>query len=148
MQQIQTCLPKVRFPKDFLSQHTDGNRGLYSSLVTARRDFSGGAVGELGNKKDVIPYNFYIVTQISTHNHIFMCVYTYINIYYWGFVTSLVAQTNSVCLQCRRPGFDPWVGKIPWRRKWQSIPVLLWKIQWTEEPGRLQSMGSQRVGHN
>jgi len=23
------------------------------------------------------------------------------------------------------PGFNPWVGKIPWRRKWQSIPVLL-----------------------
>ena len=21
-----------------------------------------------------------------------------------------------VCLQCRRPGFDPWVGKMPWRR--------------------------------
>ena len=31
----------------------------------------------------------------------------------------------SVCLQCRRPGFDPWIGKIPWRRKWQSTPVLL-----------------------
>ena len=31
----------------------------------------------------------------------------------------------SVCLQCRRPGFNPWVGKIPWRRKWQSTPVLL-----------------------
>ena len=26
--------------------------------------------------------------------------------------------------------------------------VLAWKIPWTEEPGRLQSMGSQRVGHN
>ena len=25
---------------------------------------------------------------------------------------------ESTC-QCRRPGFDPWVGKIPWRRKWQ-----------------------------
>ena len=24
-----------------------------------------------------------------------------------------------------RPGFDPWVGKICWRRKWQSTPVLL-----------------------
>ena len=24
-----------------------------------------------------------------------------------------------------RPGFDPWAGKIPWRRKWQSTPVLL-----------------------
>ena len=31
----------------------------------------------------------------------------------------------SVCLQCGRPGFDPWVGKIPWRRKWQSTPVQL-----------------------
>ena len=24
-----------------------------------------------------------------------------------------------------RPGFDPWVGKIPWRRKWQHTPVFL-----------------------
>ena len=28
-------------------------------------------------------------------------------------------------LQCRRPGFDPWVGKIPWRRKWQPTPAFL-----------------------
>jgi len=26
---------------------------------------------------------------------------------------------------CRRPGFDPWVGKIPWRREWQPTPVFL-----------------------
>ena len=26
--------------------------------------------------------------------------------------------------------------------------ALAWKIPWTQEPGRLQSMGSQRVGHN
>ena len=26
--------------------------------------------------------------------------------------------------------------------------ILAWKIPWAEEPGRLQSMGSQRVGHN
>ena len=26
--------------------------------------------------------------------------------------------------------------------------VLAWKITWTEEPGRLQSMGLQRVGHD
>ena len=25
----------------------------------------------------------------------------------------------------KRCGFDPWVGKIPWRRKWQPTPVLL-----------------------
>ena len=31
----------------------------------------------------------------------------------------------SICLQCGRPVFDPWVRKIPWRRKWQPTPVLL-----------------------
>ena len=37
----------------------------------------------------------------------------------------------------------------PWRRKWQPIPVFLpGEIPWTEEPGMLQSMGSQRVGHD
>ena len=43
-----------------------------------------------------------------------------------------------VCLQCGRPRFNPWVRKIPWRRKWQPTPVLLpgkfhgWRnlIQW------------------
>ena len=30
----------------------------------------------------------------------------------------------SVC-QCRRHGFDPWIRKIPWRRKWQPTPVFL-----------------------
>ena len=29
------------------------------------------------------------------------------------------------CLQCRRLGFDPWVGKIPWRRKWLPTPAFL-----------------------
>ena len=30
----------------------------------------------------------------------------------------------SICLQWGRPGFDPWVRKIPLRRKWQPTPVL------------------------
>ena len=34
-------------------------------------------------------------------------------------------MAQKVCLQCGRPGFDPWVRKIPWRRKWQPTPVLL-----------------------
>ena len=29
------------------------------------------------------------------------------------------------CMQCGRPWFDPCVGKIPWRRKWQPTPVSL-----------------------
>ena len=42
---------------------------------------------------------------------------------------------------------DPWVWKIPWRRKWQPTPVFFPGI-WTEEPGRLWSMRSHRVGYN
>ena len=29
------------------------------------------------------------------------------------------------CRTCRRPMFDPWVGKIPWRKKWQPSPAFL-----------------------
>ena len=29
-----------------------------------------------------------------------------------------------IYLQCRRPGFDPWVGKIPWRRERLPTPVF------------------------
>ena len=30
----------------------------------------------------------------------------------------------------------------------KEVTILAWKIPWTEKPGRLQSMGSQRVGHD
>ena len=29
------------------------------------------------------------------------------------------------CLQCGRPGFEPWVGRISWRREWLPTPVFL-----------------------
>ena len=45
--------------------------------------------------------------------------------------------------------FDPWVRKIPWRKKWQTPPVSLpEECLWTEEPVGLQSMGSQSIKHN
>ena len=49
----------------------------------------------------------------------------------------------------RKRRFNPWVGKTPWKSKWPAHSSLFaWKISWTEEPDRLQFMGSQRVGHN
>ena len=55
---------------------------------------------------------------------------------------------SRICLHCRRPRFNPWLGKIPWRRKWRTIPVSLpGKIPWAKEPG-VQSMGLQRVRHD
>ena len=57
-----------------------------------------------------------------------------------GFPGDLDGQ-ESTC-QCRRREFHLWVGKIPWRRKWQPTPVFLpGKIPWAEEPGGLQFMG-------
>ena len=51
--------------------------------------------------------------------------------------------------RCRGCEFDHWLGKIPWRRKCHPTAVLLpGKIPWTEDPGRLQSIGSPKVGHN
>ena len=42
-----------------------------------------------------------------------------------------------------RQGFNPWVGKITWRRTRKPTPgILAWKIPWTEEPGGLQSVRS------
>ena len=53
------------------------------------------------------------------------------------------------CRRHKRHQFNPWAGKIPWKRAWQPTPVFLpGESPWTEEPGGLQSMGSQRVGHN
>ena len=46
---------------------------------------------------------------------------------------------KSICQQCRRPGFDHWVRKIPWRRKWQPTAVFL--------PGKFHGRRSL-VGYN
>ena len=44
------------------------------------------------------------------------------SIYLWA---SLLAQGLKHLPLTQRPGFDPCVGKIPWRRKWQPTPVFL-----------------------
>ena len=63
----------------------------------------------------------------------------------WGFPG--VASGKELACQCRRcqkHRFLPWVGKVPCMAIQSSI--LAWKIPRTEEPGRLLSMGTQRIG--
>ena len=48
---------------------------------------------------------------------------------------------------------ETWVRALGWedpleREMAIHSSTIAWKIPWTEEPGRLQSMGSQRVGHD
>ena len=54
----------------------------------------------------------------------------------WYFWASLVVQLVKNRLQYGKPGFDPWVGKIPWRRK--GYPL--------QYSGLEDSMGSKRGG--
>ena len=59
---------------------------------------------------------------------------------------ALVRNTPANAGDARDTGFDPWVRKIPWRRKWQPTPVLLPGKSHQESDG-LQSMGLQRIRH-
>ena len=69
----------------------------------------------------------------------------YVNIIF----TSLVAQMVKHLPTMR----ETWVRSLGWEDPLEKemathSHILAWKIPWTEDPGRLQSMGSQRVGHD
>ena len=69
--------------------------------------------------------------------------------YQWASqVVQVVKNTPANARDVRDLGFSSWVGKIPWRRAQPRSSILAWRIPWTEEPGGLQSTGSQRVAHD
>ena len=65
---------------------------------------------------------------------------------------------KNVCILAQRlkrlPGMqETWVQSLDWEDPLEKemathSSTLAWRIPWREEPGRLQSMGSQRVGHD
>ena len=55
---------------------------------------------------------------------------------------------QSVCLQCRRPGFDPGLGRYSGEGNGNPLQYSCLQNPWTEETGGLQSMGLQRVRHD
>ena len=63
----------------------------------------------------------YMYMGIHTCEHAHTCRFLCIGMY--GLLWWLSGK-EPAC-QCRRQGFDPWVGKIAWRRKWQAISVFL-----------------------
>ena len=79
----------------------------------------------------------------------------FLPLHYWNpkpfghMFKSLVAQM----VKCLPAVQETWVQSLGWEDPLQKemathSSTLAWKIPWTEEPGRLQSMGSQRVGHD
>ena len=69
-----------------------------------------------------------------------------------GFLAKVWVSTNLRCQGMRFPGGSVvkiYLGwKDPLEKEMAHSSILAWKIPWTEEPGRLQSTGLQRVGHN
>ena len=59
------------------------------------------------------------------------------------------SDSKSICLQWGRTQVRSLGREDPLEKEMAThFSTLAWKIPWTEEPGRLQSMGSQRVGHD
>ena len=81
-------------------------------------------------------------------------------------VSMLLTHSTNKCLFCVGPGnpggtvvknlpanAGPWTGSLGWEDPLEQematcSSILAWKIPWTEKPGRLQSMGLQRIGHD
>ena len=59
-------------------------------------------------------------------------------------VKNLPTNTGDI----RGAGSIPESGRSPGGGHGNPLQILAWRIPWTEEPGGLQSMGLQRVGHN
>ena len=78
-----------------------------------------------------------------------MYIYTYSATFVCVYRTSLVAQTAKRLSTM----WETRVQSLGWEDPLEKelaihSGTVAWKIPWTEEPGRLQSMGSQRVGHD
>ena len=61
---------------------------------------------------------------------------------------SVVWMTFLVACNVENLGSIPGSGRSPGEGMATHSSILVWKIPWTEKPGRLQSIGSQRAGHS
>ena len=66
----------------------------------------------------------------------------------------MMYQGSQAALVVRNPPavWETWVQSLGWEDLLEVVmtthsSILVWRISWTEEPGRLLSTGSQRVGH-
>ena len=65
-----------------------------------------------------------VYLSVSIHLSVFpSIIYLYVSLGLHCWVSS--KESACQCRRHKRPGFDPWVGRIPWRRKWQPTPVSL-----------------------
>ena len=66
----------------------------------------------------------------------------YVNWFVHGYRWCTGKEFTCQCRRCKRCRFDPLKKEMA-----TCSSILVWRTPWTEKPGGLQSMGSQRVGH-
>ena len=69
----------------------------------------------LGTKSSVLHISFFFLVRLGIIRYTFTL---YLGLPWW------LSDKESAC-PCRRHSLYPWVGKIPWKRKWQPTPVFL-----------------------
>ena len=137
----ESASPRLAFPRRYWSSHMPINWSTYQLLswFLGRRLYFW--LTQCQGKKGLGPITWWVRLRTARNRHFSILKISP------GLPWCL--RQSRIRLRCGRPGFDPWVGEIPWRRAWQPTPVFLpEESPWTEEPGELQPMGSQRVGHN
>ena len=90
--------------------------GLHTGTLGFFTNYTANDVGLLS---DNLLHN---VPSVDELEHFASIILTYI--YKTKGLSQWLSGKESAC-QCRRHKFDPWVRKIPWRRKWQHSPVFL-----------------------
>ena len=85
-------------------------------------------------------YLSYLVSRVFLHNSFLISNVTQ--------VALVVKNTSANVGDIRDGGSIPGLGRFPGEKPGSPPSTLAWRIPWTEEPGRLQPIGSHRVEHD
>ena len=79
----------------------------------------------------------------------YLSIYLSISVYISMWLPRWWSAKESACQyrKCKRHGFNSWVRKIPWSRKWQPMPVFL-PGEFHRQDCLLQPVRSQSIGYN
>ena len=137
----------IRWPKDWSFSFSNNSSNEYSGLIFFRIGWFNILAVQRTLKSILQQHNsktsilWCLVFFMDQHSHLYMTTGETMDLTIWTYVSKAMAllfnmlprfvigtsgkEPTCQCRRCKRHGFDPWVGKIPWRRAWQSIPVFL-----------------------
>ena len=91
------------------------------------------------------PSHYPTLNFVTTVNFVTIALIPVLPMMLHDAVLSVFLPIFKLYLQCKRPGFNPWVMKIPWRMDDNPLQYSCLENSMDGGAGRLQAMGSQRV---